>query len=54
MTKNSGTPDESTVQAIVQRIVDAVAPEKIILVGSTARGDMGPDSCMGRQGDADE
>jgi predicted nucleotidyltransferase len=29
---------------MVRRIVEAVAPEKIILFGSAARGEMGPDS----------
>jgi len=36
--------DEKLLQEIVTRIVDAVAPEKIILFGSAARGQMGPDS----------
>ena len=31
-------------QTIVRRIVEAVAPEKIILFGSAARGEMSPDS----------
>jgi predicted nucleotidyltransferase len=44
MKKTIGTPDESTIQEIVQRIVEAVAPEKIILFGSAARGQMGDDS----------
>jgi type I restriction enzyme S subunit len=44
MKKGSGAPDERTVQGIVQRIVEAVAPEKIILFGSAARREMGPDS----------
>src|SRR5437899_3276543 len=35
---------EETVQEVVRRIVEAVQPEKIILFGSAARGDMGPDS----------
>lgn len=42
--KERGAPDEGKVQEIVQRIVEAVAPEKIILFGSAARGEMGPDS----------
>jgi predicted nucleotidyltransferase len=37
-------PDPRIVQAIVDRIVAAVAPEKIILFGSAALGEMGPDS----------
>jgi len=38
------TADDETLQEIVRRIVDAVHPEKIILFGSAARGEMGPDS----------
>ena len=40
----SGTITEGRLQEIVRRIVDAVPPEKIILFGSAARGEMGPDS----------
>lgn len=39
-----GTIDEVTLQEIIRRIVEAVHPEKIILFGSAARGEMGPDS----------
>jgi uncharacterized protein len=35
---------EKFLQEIVRRIVAAVQPEKIILFGSAARGEMGPDS----------
>ena len=35
---------EEILQEIVRRIVAAVQPEKIILFGSAARGEMGPDS----------
>ncbi len=38
------TISEETLQEIVRRIVETVAPEKIILFGSAARGEMGPDS----------
>ena len=38
------TLNEETLREIVRRIVEAVAPEKIILFGSAARGEMGPDS----------
>jgi len=38
------TISEETLQEIVRRIVEAVAPEKIILFGSAVQGDMGPDS----------
>jgi type I restriction enzyme, S subunit len=35
---------EETLREIVQRVVKVVAPERIILFGSAARGEMGPDS----------
>ena len=46
MLKPTGTQplDEAVLREIVGRIVDAVHPEKIILFGSGARGEMGPDS----------
>ncbi len=37
-------PDPQLVQELVDRIVDAVHPLRIILFGSAARGTMGPDS----------
>lgn len=37
-------PDEAKIHEIVRRIVEAVAPEKIILFGSAARGEMGANS----------
>jgi type I restriction enzyme S subunit len=39
-----GKLSEETLREIVQRIVGTVHPEKIILFGSAARGEMGPDS----------
>ena len=36
--------DEATLQEIVRRIVQVAQPEKIILFGSAARGEMGPHS----------
>ncbi len=42
--RKGGRPGEAVLQEIVRRIVEAVAPEKIILFGSAARGKMGPDS----------
>ncbi len=42
--KWSGKVDEKVLEQVVKRIVEAVAPEKIILFGSAARGEMGPDS----------
>ncbi len=38
------TVSAELLQEIVRRIVEAVQPEKIILFGSAARGEMGPDS----------
>jgi predicted nucleotidyltransferase len=35
---------EETLQELVRRIVEAAAPEEIVLFGSAARGQMGPDS----------
>lgn len=43
-TGQHGKPDEAMLQEIVRRIVAAVAPKEIILFGSAARGEMGPDS----------
>ena len=42
--KKSGKPDPVIVAYIVERIVRAANPEKIVLFGSAARGTMGPDS----------
>lgn len=42
--RKTGRVDEKVLQEIVRRIVEAVAPEKIILFGSAVRGEMGPDS----------
>ena len=36
--------DQPTLDEIVRRIVEVARPEKIILFGSAARGDMGPHS----------
>ena len=36
--------EEATLTALVQTLVDALHPEKIILFGSWARGDQRPDS----------
>lgn len=40
----SQTPSETILQEIVHRVVEVANPEKIILFGSAARGEMGPDS----------
>ncbi len=37
-------PDEQKLQELVRRIVEAVHPLRIILFGSAARGEMGPNS----------
>lgn len=37
-------PDQRVLQELVRRIVDAVHPLRIILFGSAARGEMGPNS----------
>jgi predicted nucleotidyltransferase len=37
-------PDEQKLQELAQRIVEAVHPLRIILFGSAARGEMGPNS----------
>ena len=45
MTSLSNTSvTKSDVEEVVRRIVEAAEPEKIILFGSAARGDMGPNS----------
>ena len=36
--------NEKTLQEIIRRIVAVAQPEKIILFGSAARGEMGPNS----------
>ena len=41
---DKAAPAEDIPQALAKRIVDAVRPEKVILFGSWARGDCGPDS----------
>src|SRR5438270_12507862 len=42
--RKNGKPDPAILADIVQRIVRAADPEKIVLFGSAARGTMGPDS----------
>jgi predicted nucleotidyltransferase len=44
MTTIARSPDSQLVQQIVQRIVEAVHPLRIIMFGSAARGEMGRDS----------
>lgn len=38
------TISQKTLQQIIERIVEVAQPEKIILFGSAARGEMGPNS----------
>ncbi|GEM_PF-6721674 len=42
--KKRGKPDPAILADIVKRVVRAAKPEKIVLFGSAARGEMGPDS----------
>jgi predicted nucleotidyltransferase len=42
--KHRGKPDPAILADIVRRVVRAAEPEKIVLFGSAARGEMGPDS----------
>ena len=42
--KKQGKPDPAIVADLVKRVVAAAQPEKIVLFGSAARGEMGPDS----------
>ena len=40
--RKHGKPDDAIVQEIVRRVVEVADPDRIILFGSGARGDMGP------------
>lgn len=42
--RTDGRPDETILADIIRRVVEAAGPDKIILFGSAARGEMGPDS----------
>ena len=37
-------PDPQTIDELVRRIVEAVHPQRVVLFGSAARGEMGPNS----------
>jgi len=39
-----GRPEPAVLQEIVRRIVEVAQPQRIILFGSAARGELGPDS----------
>jgi hypothetical protein len=40
----SGSPDPAALETLIRRIVEVARPDRIVLFGSTARGEMGPDS----------
>ena len=42
--QRTGQPDPIILADVIKRIVEAAKPEKIVLFGSAARGEMGPDS----------
>ena len=42
--KKQGKPDPLILADLVKRVVEAADPEKIVLFGSAARGEMGPNS----------
>lgn len=42
--RQTKTLDEKTLQEIIRRVVEVARPERIIMFGSAARGEMGPNS----------
>ena len=42
--KKRGRPDPGILADTIKRVVEAAKPEKIVLLGSAARGTLGPDS----------
>ena len=42
--RRHGKPDDNVISEIVRRVVKVAEPDRIILFGSAARGEMGPDS----------
>jgi predicted nucleotidyltransferase len=42
--RKNGRPDKQILADVVRRIVEAAQPDRIILFGSAARGEMGPSS----------
>ena len=42
--RRHGKPDDNVIAEIVRRVVRVAEPDRIILFGSAARGEMGPDS----------
>jgi predicted nucleotidyltransferase len=41
---STGFPDPAALETLVRRIVEVARPDRIVLFGSAARGEMGPDS----------
>lgn len=41
---STGLPDPAALEKLVRRIVEVARPDRIVLFGSAARGEMGPDS----------
>jgi len=41
---SKGLPDPAALETLVRRIVEVARPDRIVLFGSAARGEMGPDS----------
>jgi predicted nucleotidyltransferase len=41
---STGLPDPAALETLVRRIVEVAQPDRIVLFGSAARGEMGPDS----------
>ncbi len=44
MARHVGEVDQDALREIVRRIVEVADPERIVMFGSAARGEMGPDS----------
>lgn len=42
--RTTGAPEPAILAEIVRRIVEVAQPDRIVLFGSAARGEMGPDS----------
>jgi uncharacterized protein len=42
--QKNGRPDKAVLDDVIQSVVTAAQPNKVILFGSAARGQMGPDS----------
>jgi predicted nucleotidyltransferase len=42
--RTTGEPDPAALEEILRRIVKVAEPERVVMFGSAARGDMGPNS----------